>query len=299
MLWLITALSAYFFFALGNLGDKFVLAGPPKPQSYIFWVVTLGLVSVFLIPFTGFSIPKAQILAVIAIAGASYMFGLYFLYSALEEGEVSKVMPALGGFLAIFTLIISSILFKTGDFFSFKNIIAFAFLFSGSMAAIWKKGSSPAKQKLKIIALAGFFLASNYSFSKVVFSSEPFLQGFIWMRIAAFFAGFIVFARIALPEAFSAKPSFNKKNSKIFLLTQTSGGAGFLFESLAISLVSAALLPFVVVLQGAQYLFLFFFSYILSLKTKFFKENFSRAAVLQRIMALFLIVCGLLILAFS
>jgi len=64
-------------------------------------------------------------------------------------------------------------------------------------------------------------------------------------------------------------------------------------------LVSAALLPFVVVLQGVQYVFLFFLSCFLSLKISFFKENFSREAVSQRILALALIIFGLLVLAFA
>lgn len=298
MLWLITALSAYLFFALGNLGDKFVLAGPPKPQGYTFWVAAGGLVSLLLVPFAVFFVPSSAVLAAIIIAGTSYILGLYFLYSALEDGEVSKIMPALGGFLAVFTLIISSLLFKTGDFFSLRNIIAFTFLFGGSMAAVWKRGSSLAKQNFKIVILAAFFFAANYNFSKVVFSGYPFLSGFILMRIASFLAGFAIFARFALPEAFSSKPAFNKNNTGFFVLAQTAGGAGFLLESLAISLVSAAFLPFVVVLQGAQYLFLFFFSYFLSTKVKVFKENFSKKAVWQRILALILIVCGLLILAF-
>ena len=43
--------------------------------------------------------------------------------------------------------------------------------------------------------------------------------------------------------------------------------------------------------------FLFFLSYLLSFKISFFKENFSKAAILQRILALVLIVFGLLVLA--
>lgn len=299
MFWLAAAISAYLLFALGNLGDKFVLSGPPKPQSYTFWVAAGGLLSVFLIPFIGFSMPGWRELAVIMLAGSCYLFGLYFLYSALEDGEVSKIMPALGGFLAIFTLIFSSILFRTGDFFSLKNIAAFILLFGGSLAAVWEKGKPPAKKNLKIVALAAFFFAANYNFSKIVFAAQPFLQGFIWMRLATFLAALIVFARIALPEAFSSKPAFNKKNAGFFVLAQTAGGGGFLLENLAISLVSAALLPFVVVLQGVQYVFLFFLSYFLSLKISFFKENFSRTAVLQRLLALALIVSGLLVLAFA
>ena len=299
MLWLAAAISAYFLFALGNLGDKFVLSGPPKPQSYTFWVAAGGLLSVFLIPFVGFSMPGWGDLAVIILAGSSYLFGLYFLYSALEDGEVSKIMPALGGFLAIFTLIFSSILFRTGDFFSLKNIAAFILLFGGSMAAVWEKGKSPAKKSLKTIALAAFFFAANYNFSKIVFASQPFLQGFIWMRLATFLAALIVFARIALPEIFSPKPVFNKKTAGYFVMAQTAGGTGFLLESLAISLVSAALLPFVVVVQGVQYIFLFFLSYLLSFKISFFKESFSREAVMQRILALALIIFGLLVLAFA
>jgi drug/metabolite transporter (DMT)-like permease len=292
-LWLAAAIAAYFLFALGNLGDKFVLAGPPKPQSYTFWVATGGAFALFLIPFVGFSFPGYGQAALALFAGIAYIYGLYFLYSALEACEISRAMPALGGFIAIFTLLFSSLFFDSREIFSIRNIAAFFLLLFGSLAAVWEKGKSPAKENLKIIVLAGALFALSYNLSKMVFQSQDFWQGFIWMRIGSFLGASVFFAKAAVSEAFSSKPSFNRSNIGIFVLTQVAGGVGFIFESLSISLAPAAQLSFIAALQGVQYIFLFFFTILLSLKFDFFKEKFSKFAILQKISALVLIVSGI------
>ena len=172
-------------------------------------------------------------------------------------------------------------------------MIAFSLLFLGSLVAVWEKGKSPAKENFKIIVLAGALFALSYNLSKLVFESQPFWQGFIWMRIGSLLGVSIFFAKTAISEAFSPNPSFGKGNIGIFIFAQTAGGVGFVFESLSISLAQPAQLSFVAALQGLQYIFLFIFTILLSLKFDFFKEKFSRSVFLQKISALALIFFGI------
>lgn len=298
MLWILTAVLGYFLFALGNLGDKFVLAGPPKPRSYTFWVAAGGFFVVLLVPFVGLSIPSPVLFGLSVSAGLAYLLGLYCLYTALEDCDVSRVMPALGGFLAIFTLILSSIFLDSKELFSVRNALAFTLLLCGSIAAVWEKGISPAKINLKVVTAAAAFFALNYVLSKMVFSEEgSFWQGLIWMRFSTLFFALVFFARFAIPEALSSRPVFDKKTSIIFLLAQITGGGGALLENVAVALAPEARLPFIIVLQGTQYLFLFLFTLLLSLKFNFFKEKISKQAIIQKITALVLLASGLLLLA--
>ena len=59
--WLLVSVIAYLFFSLSYLGDKLILSGPPKPNSYTFYVGVISLFVVVLIPFVKFGLPNQRI----------------------------------------------------------------------------------------------------------------------------------------------------------------------------------------------------------------------------------------------
>jgi drug/metabolite transporter (DMT)-like permease len=103
MSWLIIIISAYFLLALVSLGDKYLLAGPPNPKIYSFYVGILGVAAIILIPFIGFSVPETSQISLALLAGAIYIVALFGLYNGLEHFEASRVIPAIGGLLPLFT----------------------------------------------------------------------------------------------------------------------------------------------------------------------------------------------------
>ena len=57
MLWLIVAISAYLILAIVFLVDKYLLVGPiPNPKIYAFYIGTLGIAVLLLVPFIEFYI---------------------------------------------------------------------------------------------------------------------------------------------------------------------------------------------------------------------------------------------------
>ena len=50
LMWLIITILAYLFFSFSSLGDKLVLAGKPKPNSYTFYVGVFGIFVILFIP---------------------------------------------------------------------------------------------------------------------------------------------------------------------------------------------------------------------------------------------------------
>ena len=76
MLWLIVIIAAYFLLALSDLGNKYLLAGPPNPKSYTFYVGTLSILAVGLIPFVDFGVPQPCQLLLALLSGAIYVSAL-------------------------------------------------------------------------------------------------------------------------------------------------------------------------------------------------------------------------------
>lgn len=298
MLWLVVAISAYLIFALVALGDKYLLAGPPNPKSYSFYVGTLGILVLVLIPFVGFSIPETSQVLLGLLAGAVFIFALFGLYTALENFEVSRIVPAIGGLLPLFTFGLVY-LFSGGEgILSSWKILAFILLLAGSVLISFEKGKSITSKSLQISALAALLFAIAFILTKFVYLSQPFWSGFIWMRIGGFLAAIcFIFTKEVKREIFERKFTFQKKTGTIFLFNQGIGAGAFILQNWAIALVPFGFLAFINALEGTKYLFLLIFTILLALKfPKILKEEISRKILFQKILAILLIGGGLVLL---
>jgi len=298
MLWLIVIIAAYFLLALSDLGNKYLLAGPPNPKSYTFYVGTLSILAVGLIPFVDFGVPQPCQLLLALLSGAIYVSALYALYNALENFEVSRVTPAIGGILPLFTFALSWLFFGAQRQFEGRGILAFFLLLIGTVIITWQKEKIISRESLKISILAALLFSISFIFSKFVYLEQPFWQGFIWMRIGGFLiAIFLIFSREVRKEIFGRKPSFSKKTGTIFLLTQSAGAGAFVLQNWAIALAAVVFLPVINALAGTQYIFLFLLITFISLKfPKILKERISRQIIFQKIFAILIIGIGLALL---
>lgn len=299
MLWLVVAISAYSLLAIVALVDKYLISGPiPSPKVYVFYVGILGILALCLIPL-GFLIPEPLYITMSLLAGAIYIFALLGLIRALQLFEASKVVPAIGGLLPIFTL--SLIYFFSGGekILGFLEILAFLLLISGSILIALEKEKSITLKSLEISALAAFLFSLTFVLSKFVYLSQPFWSGFIWMRIGGFLAAiFFLFSKEVREELFKKQVVFKPKTAGIFLSNQAMAAGGFILQNWAIALVPLAFLPFINALEGTKYVFLLIFAILLSLKfPQILKEEISKKVLLQKISAILLIGGGLVLLA--
>ena len=295
MLWLTLIILAYFLFAIVALGDKYLLKGPPNPKIYAFYVGVLGILALFLIPFVGFSIPGILGILFCLLAGAIYIFALLGFFEGLEKFEASRIIPAVGGFLPIFTLVLTYSFSGGKEILGTWELLAFLFLLLGSVLITIE----PAKKfwgvkSLKISALTAFLLALTFVLTKYVYLMLPFWTGFIWIRISAFLiALFFILFREVRKEIFSAKSSFSKKTSAFFLFNQGMGAGAFILQNWAIALAGLAYLSIIGALQGIQYVFLFILAALI------LKEGLSKKVILQKVIAILLIGLGLAFLVFK
>lgn len=295
MLWLIITIFAYLFSAIASLFDKYLLKGLiPGPKIYAFYVGFLGILSLLLIPF-GFMIPPFGQIILSLASGALWIVSLLFFFKAVKLFELSRIVPGVGSLTPIFVLGLTFIFTKQG--LGFYQLLAFLFLLAGSFLISWE-GNKFNSKSLQLSFISAFLFSLAYFSSKIVYDSQPFLSGFIWMRIGGFIAAiFLLFSKEVREELFKNRASFKTNISGLFLLGQTMGAGGFILQSFAIKLAPLNSLAFINALEGIKYLFLLILTGFISVKfPQIMKEKISPKIIRQKIISLFFIGTGLLIL---
>lgn len=299
MSWLAVTISAYFVLAVVFLIDKYLLTGSiPNPKIYTFYIGVLGILALLLIPFVNFSIPEPSQIFLSLLAGALFICGILWFNKALKQFEASRVVPAVGGILPLFTFFLIYLFSGGKEMPESLDLLAFSFLILGSILIVYKKTGISFKS-FQISLLAAFFLALSFVLAKYVYLAQPFWSGYIWIRIGGFLAAMsFLFLHEVRGGLSRAKIGLPKKTVAIFLSNQAVGAGANILQNWAIALTPLAYIPFINALQGVQYVFLLFLAALVSFKLpQIIKEEISREILLQKIIAVLLIGGGLTLLA--
>lgn len=299
--WLAVILLAYFLFALSGTGDKIVLAGPPNPKSYTFFVGALSFLAIFAIPFVQFVAPDPATALWIILDAIIFVGAMYSGFWAVEYFEISKVAVTIGATQPIFIFLISWMFFGCQQL-SPLSFVAFILLLIGSVLISSDKKIEFNAKYFQLTLLSSLLYSFDYVISKIIYNNISFASGFIWRSI---FIGVIVmfflFSEKNRKEIFKKQKSEKKqkKTEKIFLATQAFGGAANVLQAFAISLAPIALLPIVNSLRGIQYVFIFFITIFLSyFFPKALKEKLSKKIIKRKVFSIILIVAGLALVVF-
>ena len=297
MLWILVITLAYLCFALSSLGDRIILSGHSRPNSYTFFVGILSAAVILLIPFIGISVPQGILWLWIILAALFNILGIYTMFSALNVFDVSKIIPTIGALQPIFVVIFSFLILGE-DTMESKQIFAFIILLLGSVLISIEKNYRVTKRSLKLSFFAALFFSLEMIFAKIVYLDLAFWDGFIWMKIFGLvFVMSFLFNKTFRRDIFKVDQKLDKKNSIIFFLGQGFGGLANILQGWAISLVPLAYLGIMNAMKGLQYVFLFIFALIISaVFPKLLNEKTSKTIIIQRIIAIILIVIGLLVL---
>lgn len=308
MLWLLAAIGGYGATALSGVADKFLVSGRiEKPAAYVFLLTVFSLVSFVLAPF-GLRVLPFSGMAIFFVAGILFTWSLLFLFAAFRTGEVSRILPLVGIFSAMVTLLPSIVhVFLSGNipvsgFLSYGLLLVGAILlsFSGSGHSVYSR------RDLWLSFFSGLFLAGFYLLIKVgEGSGANFVSGLIWSRFGVFLGGMLLFLVPAYrrdivsflsEKMFSSRVQSSVHSSQydmayrrqvgtlptwlIFLSGKTLGGIG------AILIIFATYRGPVAIVQalvGVQFAFVFLVA--LSLSKKFpsiFPETLSRVDWLRK-----------------
>lgn len=299
MFWLIITILSYFFLAVVSLFDRYFLVGPmPNPKTYTF---SVGILWVFLslvfLPFITF--PESNLLLIGLAAGLIRIIAIFCLTKSIVESEISRVVPAIGGFLPIFSFLLFFLFLPQAEFLNFAQILAFILLLLGSILISLKKFSLNffSFRILKYPILAAFLFALSFFLMKNLFLKTSFLNGFFLVLLGGGL-GAIIFLILPKTRESILSQKFTQKISTFFLLGQAFGGLGVLFQHYAIFLARPYQVPLINALEGIRYVFLLVFVFILSTwNPKLLKEEIESKTLLQKIIAILLIGVGLSLLA--
>jgi hypothetical protein len=300
-MWLAIAVLSYFMLALVFLVDKYLLVSSiPNPKVYVFYVGALGGLAVLIAPFVDFFVPEGKQIVLGIFAGASFVLGLFWFYKALSRFEASRIVPAVGALTPIIAFIFVYFLYGATEI-SPSVIIAFLLLVSGSVLIVAEKGKFVNLDSFKISLVAAFFLSLSVVLLKYLYLELPFWTAFIWKSIGGAvtaFCFFILFPEIK-KEVFKKQEKKSPKTAVMFLGNQAMGAVANILQNWAVALVPFLYVAFINAVQGVQYVFLFVFSVIISLKyPNFIKEEISKRTIFQKVLAILAIAGGLAIMVF-
>jgi len=301
MTWLLLAILAYFFLAVVSLFDRYFLVGPmPSPRVYTFNIAILWIpFGLFLLPF-GLNLPADWLVLLAAlVSGLTRVFAILFLTEGIIRSEVSRIVPANGAFLPIFSFLLFFIFLPQGESFGFFQVLAFLLLLFGSILISFKKFSKEFLNLriLKYPIIAAFLFALSFLTTKYLFLKTDFLSGFFLTLIAGAAGGLLfLLCRGARKEIFTQKTSV--KISSFFILGQILGGIGVVLQFYAIFLARSGQVPLINALEGTRYVFLLLFIFLLSRwDPQLLKEEMRGTAMIQKVFAVVFIIGGLAILA--
>src|SRR4030042_3565172 len=128
MNWILVTILAYFFLAIVALFDRYFLVGDiPDHRIYTFYVGILwSFLCLFLIPF-GVNFPETNIVLLGIITGLVRISAVLFLTKSIVQNEVSRVVPAVGGLLPIFSFLFFFFYLPKTETLNLIQILAFIF----------------------------------------------------------------------------------------------------------------------------------------------------------------------------
>ncbi len=300
MHWLLAVIIGHLLNALSFVLDKVLLTKSiSNPFAFTFYVGVLGALVVVLIPFVDFFVPDAGALGVDIIAGVAFSVALLFFFLALQHAEASRIVPFIGGGVPVFTLVLELIFLDAR--FSPIQLVAFAVLVSGTvLIAIDRDQPVSARRLARRMwvhgLLAAVAFAVSFVITKYAFTTQPFYNSFIWMRLGSLLFPLLFLLWSAHRMAiWNAASMFRHRTGVWYVLAQGFGGAGFVFINYAISLASVSLVN---ALQGVQYLFLLVLVLIGSLfMPRLLKENIGRRSLTTKITGMVVISIGVLLIS--
>lgn len=301
MLWLVIIIVSQFFLAAVTIVDKHLLKERiSSPKVYAFYIGVLGILVVVLIPFGFLVIPDISGIALALIAGTFQTLALFALFVGLKRFEASRIIPAIGAILPLFTFGFVFVFAGGKEALSVFDIIAFLLLLFGAFFITWEEKKTIPLKTIKIATLVAMLFAAYFILMKYVYLSQPFLSGLIWIRVGAFIAAlFFLFFKEVREDIFKGPSIAKEKTWLIALPSQAVGGGAMILQNWAIALAPFAYLGIVNALEGTKYVFLLIMGVLLSIKfPQILKEELSKKVILQKVIAILFIGAGLALLVF-
>jgi drug/metabolite transporter (DMT)-like permease len=285
------AVVAHGLIGLSLVWDKVLLKKPAMQNvlSYVFWLGCISIFGLLLIPF-GFKFPGFKLAGLGFVAGLLDLIASYFYYLALQRGEASEELAAMGGFTPIATALLSIPLLKA----PFGGSLLGFFLMAAGGLVMFFAETRPLKTMLPMIAAASVGFGLMNVLQKIVFNQTNFISGYVFFTIGTTVGSLLLLVPPSWRKQVFEHSEQAPPSSKFwYMFNRFTAGVGSFLVVFAVSKASPSI---VTAISGVRYVIIFVLAYAITRwMPRWFRENFTRPVLLAKSLATALIVAGLVL----
>ncbi len=301
--WLLISIVAYFLIALQVILDKFMLTSRrvARPETFTFYTGLLSFFTLFIfLPFGGVRIIAPDSLLVAGLSGIIFIFGVYFIFTAIQKNQASQVIPVSGAAIPITTYLVSLVLFE--ESLSAGHLAGAVFLVLGGLLISFDLPLKINRRKFfrgfwPSVA-GGLLLGIAFSLFKFQYDNDNFANVFVWTRLGLFCGALMMLlfpnwrhSIISSLKNFGSDRRENSRTGALFVFNKILGGTGSLGLNYAIALGSVTLVN---ALIAVEFVFVLLLGLIFSVwHPSLFKESGKFWDVAQKIAATAVIAAGI------
>lgn len=289
------AIIAHGLIGLSLIWDKVLLRrkGMQSLASYVFWLGAISIFGLILIPF-GFHMPSLATAGLAFAAGLCDLIASWFYYAALKAGEASEELAAMGGFTPVATVALSIPLL---GLHLHGGLAGFAVMTLGGFVMFFAEKLPFSKMLPRVIAAAAFFGLTDV-LQKIAFNQAKFVSGYVFFCLGTF-AGAI--ALLLHPrwrrQIFRTSEQAPPRSKAGYMLNRFLAGVGSFLVVFAVSRTAPSLVE---AISGIRYVVIFIGAWLVtSFRPSWFREDFTRRALVVKVIGTALVVAGLVLVGLS
>src|SRR5690348_7349582 len=276
--------------------DKVLLKrrGTTNVFSYVFWLGSLSIFGLALIPF-GYKSPSLAIIGIALTAGILHLVGVFFYYVALKRGEASETLAIVGGFSPVATALIALALLSSQ--MTGWQLLGFI-LMSGGGFMMFVSERPPVKKMLVPVVLAAGMLGLVNVLEKVVYNHSNFVSGYVWFTIGTFIGSVSLLVPPSWRKQIFRESGDSDPRSRFwYFVNRIMSGVGSLLIYYAVSRIHPAIVD---AISGVRYVVIFFGALLLTkLRPQWLKEDFHQWQLISKSAATCLVIAGLVLVGLS
>ncbi|MGE5486212.1 MAG: EamA family transporter [bacterium] len=290
----LVSIIAHGLIGLSLIWDKVLLRQPETKNliSYVFWLGSLSVFGLVLIPF-GYESPGWGLALFAVGTGVLELLSNYFYYAALKAGEASETLAVMGGFSPLATVLFGVALLA--EPLAGESVLGFVLLVLGGFV-MFAAENMDVRALLPMVLLASVSFGLTNVLEKIVFNRTNFVTGFVLLTIGTFAGSMgLLIRRSWRVQIIESSGGASPRNKAAYMTNRVAAGFGSFLIFYAISRTSPAVVD---AISGLRYALVFVVAWTLTrFKPGWLVEDFGRRVVLMKTGATVLVIAGLVLLA--
>jgi uncharacterized membrane protein len=286
------ALIAHGMIGISLIWDKVLLKNPGTKNlySYVFWLGSLSIFGVILVPF-GYKSISLRLIAIAFASGVLDLAASYFYYAALKQGEASETLAMMGGFSPLATALLALALLSKQ--MTNAQLWGFALMTAGGFVMFFSERLALNKVLPRVLLASGMFGLANV-LSKIVYNQTNFVSGYVWFAIGTFAGSMFLLVKPSWRrQIFAESAKSTPRNRFWYFVNRFMAGLGSFLVFYAISLTHPAVVN---AISGVRYAIIFIGAYLLTkFKPAWLSETFRGWQLAIKSLATIMVIAGVVV----